>query len=217
MGVLILGEPFTVWIAAGQHAHVQRDLGVVGEGLEDVPGQRARVVATDDDIGLGIRLTRVHDVGAPCDVDDGLHERLVEGHRGITEARDPALVTERLPDRLAQHDGDVLDGVVGVDVGVPGRLDREVDQRVLGQREQHVVVERHPRADLPGAGAVEVDADLDGALGGGPAHRGGAVGVDAAHGASPEWSVVRRWVGARSASAARNAVVSSGVPAVTRR
>ena len=37
-----------VRVAAGQHPHVQRDLGVEGERLEDVPGQRAEVrVAAD--------------------------------------------------------------------------------------------------------------------------------------------------------------------------
>ena len=36
-----------VRVAAGEHAHVQGDLGVEGERLEDVPGQRAEVVAAD--------------------------------------------------------------------------------------------------------------------------------------------------------------------------
>ena len=64
------------------------------------------------------RLAGVHQVRAAGDVDDGLHERLVERHRGVAVAGDAALVAERLPDRLAEHDPDVLDRVVHVDVGV---------------------------------------------------------------------------------------------------
>ena len=71
----------------------------------------------------------------------------------------------------------------------PCGADGEVDERVLGEREQHVVVERHAGADLAAAGAVEVDGHLDGALGRRPAHRGGAGGCGAAHGRAPV-----RWV-----------------------
>ena len=67
---------------------------------------------------LAGRLALVHDVGAAGDVDDRQHERLVERHGGVTEARDAALVAEGLAHGLAEHDRDVLDGVVGVDVGV---------------------------------------------------------------------------------------------------
>ena len=82
----------------------------------------------------------------------------------------------------------------------------------LASESEHVVVERHAGADLAAAGAVEVDGHLDGALGRGPAHGGGAGGCGAAHGRAPV-----RWVGARSVTASRNRVVSCGVPAVTRR
>jgi hypothetical protein len=168
-------------------------------------------VPADDDVLLALRLALVHDVRTARDVDDGLHERLVERDGGVPEAGDAALVAERLADRLAEDDRDVLDRVVGVDVGVAVGGDREVDERVLREREEHVVVERHPGAHLAAAGAVEVDAHLDGALGRGPAHRGGAVGRRGAHEAAPAW------VGTRAARASRKAVVSSGVPAVTRR
>jgi hypothetical protein len=52
---------------------------------------------------------------------------------------------------------------IDVDITVAAR---EVDQGVLGQREQHVVVEPDAGGDLTAAGAVEVDGHLDGALGG---------------------------------------------------
>ena len=71
------------------------------------------------------------------------------------------LVAERLAQRLAEHDRGVLDGVVGVDVGVAVGGDGEVDQRVAGERGEHVVVEADPGGDVGAAGAVEVDLDVD--------------------------------------------------------
>ena len=68
---LELGLDEVVRVAAGQHAHVQGDAGVVGEALEHVPGQRAGVGAADDGVDLALGLALVHDVGAAGDVDDG--------------------------------------------------------------------------------------------------------------------------------------------------
>ena len=90
--------------------------GVVRDRLEHVPGQRAREVAADQVVLLARGLAGVHEVRAAGDVDDGLRERLVERHGGVAEPRDAALVAERLPQRLADRDRDVLDRVVRVDV-----------------------------------------------------------------------------------------------------
>ncbi len=51
---------------------------------------------------------------------------------------------------------DVFDGVVRVDVGVPGGFDFQVDQRMLAERRHHVIVERHGCVDVGFAGSVEV-------------------------------------------------------------
>jgi hypothetical protein len=207
---LELGLDDVVRVAAGQHPDVEGDLRVEGEGLQDVARQRPDVVAADDDVLLPLGLPLVDGVGASGDVDDGLDERLVERDGGVAEPGDAALVAECLAHGLPEDDRDVLDGVVGVDMGVAVGLHGEVDERVLRERQEHVVVERDAGADVTAAGAVEVDGHLHGALGRAAAHGGGAVGVGA-HGAAP----VR--VGTRAATASRNLVVSSGVPAVTRR
>jgi len=49
------------------------------------------------------------------DVEDRLHERLVERNERVTEPRDARLVAERLADGCAQRDADVFDGVVNID------------------------------------------------------------------------------------------------------
>ncbi len=142
-------------------------------------------------------LAGVHEVGATADVDDGLRERLVERDEGVAVARDARLVAERLADRLAEHDRDVLDGVVRVDVGVARRAHGEVGERVLGERRQQVVEERHGGVDVTATGAVEVELELDRRLARRAAQRRRAGGSGAAHEAESS-----------EASASRNAVVS---------
>src|SRR5690606_31091443 len=117
--------------------------------------------------------------------------------------RDAGLVAERLENRLAEHDRDVLDRVVGVDVRVARCPYGQVGQRVLRERGQHVIEEGNGRVDPALTRAIEVQLKLDGRLGGAAGARGGA---GSAHDADPI-----------EASASRNAVVSASVPAVTRR
>ena len=96
-------------------------------------------------------------VAAPAEVDDHEHKRLVHRHHRVAEAGDPAPLAERLVERLPEAEPDVLDEVVRVAVDVAGRLQREVEACVLGERLEHVV--EHPDAgrDLVRAGAVELE------------------------------------------------------------
>ena len=118
--VLRLGD--VVPVAAAVHAHVQRDRGVVGERLEDVPGQRGGVVRAD----RGRRTVRlvVHEVGPAGQVDRGLHQRLVHRDQRVAEPAGAGLVAGGLRERLAERDRGVLDGVVRVDVQVAVDLRR---------------------------------------------------------------------------------------------
>src|SRR5690606_37736722 len=140
------------------------DARVVSDRLEDVPRERTGEVTTDEVVLLARRLARVHEVRPSGDVDDGEREGFVERYGGVAEPRDARLVAERLAQRLADADRDVLDRVVRVDVDVPGGLDAQVDERVLAERREHVVVERHARGDLGLARAVEVELDEHGRL-----------------------------------------------------
>jgi hypothetical protein len=86
-------------------------------------------------------------------------------HVGI--AGDALHVAERLLDRLAKRDADVLGGVVVVDMQVALGLDGHVDAGMPRQQIEHVVEKADPGVDPGRAGAVEVDGDLDvGFLGG---------------------------------------------------
>ena len=61
--------------------------------------------------------------------------------------RDPGPVAERLGEGGAEDEGDVLDGVVLVDLEVAVGVDREVEQAVMGERAEEVVVEADAGVD----------------------------------------------------------------------
>ena len=118
-------------------------------------------MAADHAVFEAVGFAGAHAVRTAGNVDDGLGERLVERHGGVGEAADASLVAERLLQRLAEHDGRILDGVVHVDVGVAVRMNRQVDERMLAERVHHMVVERHGGVDVGLAGAVKVQAEFD--------------------------------------------------------
>ena len=90
----------------------------VGDRPEELLGQ-LRVEARDRHVGK----LRVEGAERPArDVDRALTQRLVHRHQRRAEAADPGAVTQRLVDRLPEADPDVLGGVVGTGLQVPGRL-----------------------------------------------------------------------------------------------
>ena len=112
-----------VRVAALEHVDVQRQAPAIGERLEKVAHQRHREV--------GRHPAPLHRVGhgqveeaAAGDVDHRARQRLVERRVGRAVARDAAAVAERGAQAFAEHDADVLDGVMEVDVGVALGLDR---------------------------------------------------------------------------------------------
>ena len=154
---LYCGLGDVVPVAASVDDHVQRDGRVVGERLEDVPGQRSGVVRSDG----GWRPVRlvVDEVGPAGQVDRGLDERLVHRHERVAEPSGPGLVAGGLSERLPERDRGVLDGVMRIDMQVSLDLDPQVEQPVLAERREHVVVETHAGRHVGTADAVEVDLD----------------------------------------------------------
>ena len=88
------------------------------------------------------------EIGPAGDVDRGAGQRLVHRQVDVGVAGDAGAVAERLRERLAEHDADVLGRVVLVDVEVALRRDRQVDQAVPGELLQHVVEEADAGRDL---------------------------------------------------------------------
>src|SRR5262245_44797382 len=132
-----------------------------------------------------------------------MHERLVQRHGGVAEPADTAPVAECVAQRLTEDDRGVLDGMVRVDLEIADGLHPQVDQRVLGQRVQHVVVEPDPGGDVATAGAVQVDLDDDLGLAG--------LAFDP-RGAAHRWSSKP----VAFSNATRKVAISPGVPTETR-
>ena len=114
------------------------------------------------------------------EVEGGADQRLVHRQQARPVAADAGLVAEGLGEGAAERDADVLDGVVVVDVQIAGGAGLEVEERVAGELVEHVVEEADAGPVVVPAGAVEIEADRQGGLGGGAADFG------AAHGRPPD-------------------------------
>ena len=161
-----------------------------------------------------IRLAGMHAVRPAGHVDRGVGQCLVHRDEGVAEPADTLLVAQRLPERLAQDDGGVLDGVVSFDFDVALGAHAEVEAGMRAQRGQHVVVERDTRVDVDLPGAVEVELDDD------VGFLGAALNTRAAGAGCSRGSYVL--TGANSVAAIRaltrrNASFSSARPVVARR
>ena len=77
----------------------------------------------------------------------------------------PALVAERLGDRLAERDAAILHRVVLVDMQVARHLDGEVEEAVAGEELEHMVEEADTRLDVGLSRSVEAHAHRNVRLG----------------------------------------------------
>ena len=114
------------------------------EALEEVLHELRLEIAHPGDLELQID----HRVRPPAKIDGGDSERLVHRHHEVPGAIDAAAGAERLSDRLAERDPDVLDGVVLVHVEIAVRLQREIERAVARHQLQHVIEEADPGGDL---------------------------------------------------------------------
>ena len=90
-----------------------------------------------------------------------IRERLVHRHRRVAVAADPGAVAERLVERLAERDADVLDRVVGAGLEVAGRLDHAGRAGRGGRAARACGRGSRPRSTAVDLAAVEVERDAD--------------------------------------------------------
>ena len=170
---LELGLHDVVRLAAGEHPHVQRDVGVERERLEDVPGQRAEV-------GRPRRRRRARRTPGPR------ARRCARSRDGRTRRRRPAPAPRRAA-RWRRRTGG-CPACRRAPRAAPGRARSRCPRRCGGRRcgcrrrsatvrstsecraneIEHVVVEADAGRDVVAAGAVEVDLDEDLGLAGLP-------------------------------------------------
>ena len=138
-------------ILAADTPEVQRDAGAVDESLPELLGE-LRIERADP---FGDRVDRVHEERSTGEVERDLHQRLVERDQSVREPAHAPLVAERVAQRVAEHDPDVFDRVVQVDVEITLRLDPQVESGVLAELFEHVVEERNTGRHARRAGAVD--------------------------------------------------------------
>src|SRR5512140_112246 len=124
-------------VPGADHVHVEVELAPERGGLPELLDEREGEFARDEKELLVDRRLENEERSAG-EVDDRSRQGLVERHEARAKAFDSRARSERLIERLAEREADVLDGVMGVDVHVAGRADREIDARMFRNRLEHV-------------------------------------------------------------------------------
>ncbi|CAA7613459.1 hypothetical protein MCP1_120006 [Candidatus Terasakiella magnetica] len=149
-------------VVAVQAFHVQGGARRLGKGLEPLLEQLgihgAQLVAPERHLP--------DQVGPVGQVESDTGQRLVHGHIGRAIAVDTLAVAQRLVNRLADGNADILGGVVSIDMQITLGRDGQVHQRVPGQLFQHVIEKAHPGLHRIAAGPVQSHRYLDPGLGG---------------------------------------------------
>ena len=163
-----------VRVGPGPLRHMQSNQGVGGESAEKLLEQLGIHLA-DPGLGEGHGPGEKRTAG---NVDGSLGQSLVHRHHSMAETSNAALVAKRLGHGAAEDNADILGGVVEIDVEVTLGANRQIEQRMTGERRQHVVEKTDASVDVGTAGAIEIEGQSDVGLRGG-AGDGGAAGHDA--------------------------------------
>src|SRR5437899_1481273 len=138
-----------------------------GKRLKEIFEQLNRQVA-DANIPpgrLGERGRIEHQIRAPAQVDRRQRQAFVHGHDKVAGAVDSLLIAERLPHGLPEHDADIFDRVMLVDVQVAARFEFEVERAVPREELQHVVEKAHAGGDGVASAAIQAEPGADVRLG----------------------------------------------------
>src|SRR5688572_13528041 len=71
------------------------------------------------------------------------------------------LLPQGLFQSLTEADPYILDGVMRVDLEIALAADIEIEDTVLGEKQQHVVQKRDPGIDFPCPASIQVEHNLD--------------------------------------------------------
>jgi hypothetical protein len=83
--------------------------------------------------------------GLLADIDDDARQRFIHRQQEKSVAANAELVAQRLLEGLAEHQPNILHGVVVIDCHIALGLHREVEQPVLREQREHVIEERDAR------------------------------------------------------------------------
>jgi hypothetical protein len=98
---------------------------------------KSRRVRSEDDVVEQERATRK--------VESDLHRGFVERNHPRGVAGNPCFIAQGLSEHLAEHNAYILNGVMEVNLKVPGGTHFKIKPTVASQLLKHVIKERNPR------------------------------------------------------------------------
>ena len=127
--------------------------GSVGKGIEELP-DHLRIHAADPVRGKGqIRP----EIGPARQIDGAEDQSFVHWKDNASEPLNGLLVTQGLPDSLAQYDAAVLYGMVAVHLQIPLAVEGQIKEPVPCKAAQHVVEKAYARIDVIDPSSVQGD------------------------------------------------------------
>src|SRR5258708_575214 len=115
-------------IAAADEIEMEVHPDLVAEGLHEIVHQlrleSAHPLLRDRHV--------VGEVASTADVDNNRAQRFVQRHHRLAEAPNARAIAERLAKGAPEHDADVLDRVMLVDMEVAACLDHEIEETMAG-------------------------------------------------------------------------------------
>src|SRR5579875_587122 len=156
--------------AAIEDAGVQVGAGVVDETAEKIFDQLSLQIADQADLYL-IFISQRGTAGK-VDGDDG--QGFIHWHHKIPSAVDAFTVAKGFGEQLAEHDADVFDGVVLVDIEIAIGREFQIEAAVLGKELQHVIEKPDAGGYFVAAAAFDAKRAGDPGLGGVAIESGGS-------------------------------------------
>jgi hypothetical protein len=97
-----------------------------------------------------------------AEVDGAGDQGLLHRQHHMTITANPDLVPQALTHGLAKTDADVLRRVVRVHLQIPMGLNRQIDQGMLGEQDEHMIEKPDARIDRMKPRSIEIQLEFDG-------------------------------------------------------
>jgi hypothetical protein len=145
-----------VVVSASQKPGVQVQPAFVGYALKKVGDERGTHL-TDT---LGAESAVEDKIAAPAKIHSYQGQSFVQRHNGVAHTGNALPVTQRLSQRPAQNNADILDGVVLINVQVACGLHLQIKASVPGQGVQHMIQKADAGGNFRPAGAIQIESHL---------------------------------------------------------
>jgi hypothetical protein len=157
-------------ILAGQEPGMQVQPAFVGQALKKVGDEAGSQLAD----AVTAKLALKDKVAPPTEIDGHQGQGFVHGDNRMTHADDAGAIPQSLGQGPAQHNGNIFNGMVFIDVQIATGLDLQVKPGMAGQGMQHMIQKADTGLNSGLAGAIDIELDLDIGFAGLPGHAGSA-------------------------------------------